>query len=255
MSETDLPARRYSDEEVARLLKRATELQRHESAAPSRDGLTLAELESIAREAGIDAALVRRAVHELDHDPPTGGAARIFLGERPTLLIERTFAGTLTPDELEGLVPEINAAANTTGQVSLVGRTLNFSSTAGGQHPRMTQIMVSSRDGETRLRIEERFGNTAGALFGGIVGGGGVGLGVGAGVAIGQAIGSALLTGMLPFTAVGIAYVTARTIFRRIVGGRRRALARLADRIEDVVAHARAREAARDTTGRLPPPR
>jgi len=51
----ELPARRYNEKEVARLLKRASELQRSSPAAPNPSGLTLTELEDIAREAGLDA--------------------------------------------------------------------------------------------------------------------------------------------------------------------------------------------------------
>jgi hypothetical protein len=236
MAERPLPARRYSDDEVARLLQRATELQRHDPLLGGREGLSLAELESIAGEAGIDPALIRQAANELDREPARHGVGSALLGEETTLIIERRFTGALDRDHLEELVALINGAANATGQISLVGRTLNFSSASGGNHPRSVQVMVSSRNGETRLHIEERYGQLAGALFGGIVGGGGGGLGMGFGLPLGQMLGSAALMAAIPVAVVGGCYLLARTIFRSVVGKRRQALIRLVEQIGEFVA-------------------
>jgi hypothetical protein len=61
MTAPDHPTRRFSEEEVGRLLERATEIQRREGAsADSAGGLTLGELEEIALEAGIDPGHLRR---------------------------------------------------------------------------------------------------------------------------------------------------------------------------------------------------
>ncbi len=57
----DLPSnRRYSDEEVARLLERATQLQADARPIVPGSGLTLRELESIAGEVGLDPAALRQ---------------------------------------------------------------------------------------------------------------------------------------------------------------------------------------------------
>ena len=60
------PSRRYNEKEVADIIKRASELQQAESTAESTTGMSLAELEQVAREAGLDPALVRRAATDLD---------------------------------------------------------------------------------------------------------------------------------------------------------------------------------------------
>ena len=66
------PSRRYTDEEVRRLLTRASELETQGASLPAKiDGPTLTDLEAIASEAGIDPAMVRRAARELDS--PSGG--------------------------------------------------------------------------------------------------------------------------------------------------------------------------------------
>ena len=61
--------RRYSDEEVRALLKRAAELENEGRMLPaSEDGPTLTDLESIASEAGIHPLALREAARELDAD-------------------------------------------------------------------------------------------------------------------------------------------------------------------------------------------
>jgi hypothetical protein len=56
---------RYDDKQVGLILKRATELATDSSPESSPgDGLSLAELEQIAVEAGIDPVLIRRAAQE-----------------------------------------------------------------------------------------------------------------------------------------------------------------------------------------------
>ncbi len=233
---SNLPARRYDDDEVARLLKRATELQAKQPNLRDPGGLTLEELEAIAREAGIDPAMLQEAAAELDSETRQGGLGPLLAGDQIQLTIERSFDGELDTSALESLVPAINAAADITGSVSSVGRTLNFSG-GGQQSTRAVQIMVSSRDGRTTIRIEERYGQLVGALFGGIVGGGGVGFGVGLGSGIGAAVGSVALTVALPFGAMAATYGIARFAFKRVVARRRRALRKLVDQVGATVAH------------------
>ena len=65
----DVPGgnRKFNDEEVALIIKRAAELQQTEQVEqePS-SALSLSEVEEIAKEAGIDPALIRRAASTLD---------------------------------------------------------------------------------------------------------------------------------------------------------------------------------------------
>jgi len=60
-------SRRYTDEEVRKLLKRASELESQGGTLPAPiEGPTLSDLEAIASEAGINPTLVRQAARELD---------------------------------------------------------------------------------------------------------------------------------------------------------------------------------------------
>ncbi|MEE8175809.1 MAG: hypothetical protein V3T97_04300, partial [Gemmatimonadota bacterium] len=66
MPDHELPGRHYTEKEVGLILRRATELQRSEPSARDPAGLTLAELEEVATEVGIDARYLRRAAAELE---------------------------------------------------------------------------------------------------------------------------------------------------------------------------------------------
>ncbi|MGH7576748.1 MAG: hypothetical protein ACREM1_16695 [Longimicrobiales bacterium] len=249
MAEPEHRPRRYAEEEVARLLERATELQRAEgSRGTVAGGLTLRELEEIASEAGIDPHHLRRAAAELE----AGGASpksrwTWLTGAPATILFERTIAAELDAAAFEGLAAEIQQRVGAVGQASLVGRTLTWQ-TETPNKTRSLQIVVTSRGRETHIRIEERLNQLAGALFGGLIGGVGTGAGAtGLGVALGV-LGSAFLAVAFPLGAVTGSYFVARTIFSTTATRRRKALWDLLQHLTDAVA-----DAATDPgAGRLP---
>ncbi len=165
--------RRYGEEEVGLILKRAAELQRQEPAGSGEGGgLTLAELEEIAAEAGIDPRHLQRAAQEVDSlaVPLHGEGADRLIGAPLVLKFERSLPGELPEDRFESLLPNIQDAVEGYGQPSLLGRTLTWQSTSPTSD-RTLQVTASSRDGRTRIRIEERSSQLATQLFGGIVGG------------------------------------------------------------------------------------
>lgn len=225
-------SRRYTDDEIRRLLKRAAELEREKPALPARvDGPTLAEIESIAAEAGMNPALVRQAARELDS--PSAGItvlappSNTFLGAPTVFELEQVVRGEAEQDTLERLVPLLQRAADGMGHPSLMGKTLTWQSEDASK-TRALLVTVSAGRRETRINIEERYGNLAGALFGGIVGGGGTGLGFGVGFGVGLgALGSALFATVFPFVALGGTWALARGIFRHSVHNRMRKLTRL----------------------------
>lgn len=229
------PPRRYDEDEVRRILERATELQRDLPGPTGSDGVTLAELEEIATEAGIDRTLIRRAAREMDVGAEEAGGWATVAGASPKILLERTLPGEIPDEAFEILATEIQRFVGSHGQPAVLGRTLSWRSETPAS-TRLLHVMVTSRDGETHIRIAERLHQLAGGLFGGIVGGfgGGVGLGVGLGVGIG-ALGSALFAVGWPLGIVGLSYMTAREIFRGMVRNRRRALSDLLERLTEVV--------------------
>jgi hypothetical protein len=203
-------ARRYNDEEMSRLLRRAVEL--HQADA-SDSGLTLEELEEVAREAGIGVGALHRAASELDDSlPRMGGLA----GAPMSIRLERTLPLEATADGLEAVIPLLQSASTTPGRANVTARTLAWR-TDSMQSMIDRGVLVSVRNGETRIQIEERYGRLAGTIFGAGVGGIGSGVGFGVGAGVGVAIGSALMIVAFPIFCLGLSYVACRALFGSLV--------------------------------------
>lgn len=228
MTDPEHARRVYGDEEIGRILKRATELQ-HREPTTRPAGITLAELEEIAAEAGIDPTHLRRAAMELETRPDDPCLWSRLAGDELDLVREITLPGELDQAGFERLVTAIQAASREHGQPSLLGRTLTWRADSSSK-TRTTQIVASSRDGETTIRIEENLTQMASGLFGGMTVGAGVGLGVGVGLPIGlEVLGSVLFAAAAPVASVALAYMASRTLYRSITGRRRRAVDKLFD--------------------------
>ena len=240
MSHSDDSSRLYGDREVGLILKRATELQ-DTAPEPSGAGLSLWELEEIALEAGIDPAHLRRAAAEVESGAASSSLATAFLGTSPTVSMERVIPGEIAEDVFEILLPEIQRLDTGQGVPSLFGRTLTWRSNTPS-NTRSLQVTVSSRDGETQIRVEEQLHGLAGGLFGGIMGGGGIGIGVGVGVGV-DVLGSVLFSVAFPLGVIGGCYLIARSIFGATVRRRQRTLHDLMERLSEIVEREIVREA------------
>jgi hypothetical protein len=208
--------------------------------------MSLAELEQVARDAGLDPALVRRAATDLD-TRITDQRPSAFVGSPTRLTLERTIDGEIPPDEYEPMVLEMNRVLGLVGSASTLGRTLQWTAQGVDRRrasSRMVQITVTPRNGRTTIRIEEPLGALAGGLFGGLMGGLGGGL-TGPAVGIGMgAFHSGAIAAALIACAVSSSYLLARTIFGRTVRRRGEELQELMSRL---VQHASA------TAATLPP--
>jgi hypothetical protein len=217
-----LPSRRYNEKEVADIIRRASELQQLETTSESSTGLSLAELEQVAREAGLDPALVRRAATDLDtrvsDEQPSA-----FLGAPTALHLERTIDGEIPAEEYEPMVIEMQSRLGMVGSATTLGRSLQWTVQSADRHraaTRTVQITVTPRNGRTTIRIEERLGGLAGALFGGLMGGlGGGSGGIAAGIGLG-ALHSGFAFAGIWGGVIAASYALARTIYGRL--GRRR---------------------------------
>lgn len=250
MTENDKLARIYGDEEIGRILKRATELQHREPNAPPA-GVTLSELEEIAAEAGIDPTYLKRAAMEVEagHGEPT--LWRKLLGADVGLVREVTLRGEMGEGGFEWIVAAVQAASNLHGQPALLGRTLTWRA-ENASKTRTIQVVVTSRDDKTHIRVEENLTQMASGIFGGVMAGGGLGLGMGFGLPIGiEVLGSALFATIAPIGGLALGYVASRGIYRAVVGSRRRAVNRLFDRVvqetEVAIESARSAEPAVDS--------
>jgi len=239
MAEPGKGDRKFSEEEVALIIKRAAELQQTQQieSEPS-NALTLSEVEQIAREAGIDPKLIRQAAHGLDRPSETSRPSP-WLGAPTRLVFERVIDGEISVDEFEPLINEIRRTLGDNGVPSVLGRTLAWTSSyVGGRrrnNGRMVNVNIVSRSGVTTLRVEEELRNLAGGLFGGLVGGGGGGT---TGISIGVGMGAFHSVGLAVAMWVAVAggfYTLARTIYSNIAIKREKQLRELTSRLEEQI--------------------
>ena len=227
--------RRYSDTEVSRLLKYATELQQSDEAGGpgghEGGGMTLATLQEVAAEAGIEPRYVQLAAARIDSREPTG--LKHWLAGTPLVVrAQRIIPGELREEDYEQIVTKIQVATDVQGTASMVGRTLTWRSVTSKLRSRSLRVTVAARDGETRIQAEQRLHGYAGELYGGVVGGAGMGVGIGVGFGVGLgALGSTLFAAAFPVTLIGGLYVAMRQVMKSTGRKRRAELEALVDRI------------------------
>src|SRR6266511_3819380 len=128
MADTPKRERRFNDEEVALIIKRAAELQQTEQTEQDPgSALSLSDVEQIAREAGIDPKLVRRAALGLDQ-PSTTNRPSPWLGSPTRLVFERVVDGEISVDEFEPLIMQVRRTFGDNGVPSVLGHSLAWSS-------------------------------------------------------------------------------------------------------------------------------
>lgn len=219
----------YGEQEIGRILKRATELQHSAPSAPAA-GLTLADLEEIAAEAGIDPVYLRRAALELDSGVSDSSVWSRVVGDELLLVRDVTLPGELSDDGFERILSAIQTHTRLHGQPSLLGRTLTWRAETQSK-TRTIQIVITTRDGRTNIRVEENLAQLASGLVAGVTSGVGIGVGLGVGVTVGVGIGSVALAVAAPLGIVALSFLGSREIYRNVTGRRRRAIDRLLDRI------------------------
>lgn len=197
--------RRYSDKEVALILQRAAEM----SQAKSTGGMTAAELERVALEAGIDPSAVRLAAEEVARgEARSGGLGEALLGGPVGLRYVFELDGEIAEEHHEALLAAVQRNLDVNGVLNIAGRTFSWQSSSQN---RSLLVQVAPVRGKTVVRIEERLGALLGGIYGGV--GGGVGgslaplAGVGAGFLLGPvgavlAVGGSLLATYLGTRAI-----------------------------------------------------
>ena len=230
--------RRYSEHEVSVILQKAAELQMrtHERADASGEGMSLAELESIATEAGMSVEHVRLAAMQLATRPERS-VSRTLLGAPMRVTVERDVAGELPASALEQVTNVIRRrlGSGRAGQVSAVGRSLLWTQdTLSGS----ITISVSPERGRTVIQVNQHLADFATAMLtiagtGGLLGGGASTIALGAVV---------VMTGPLALgvtaAAMGGSYLLGRRVFRWRTRTSERELHELAEEIAACVAEA-----------------
>lgn len=180
--------KRYSDREVEALIARAVELSREEALPEKpRGGMSLAEVEKAAAEAGLSPDIVRRAALELAARKEAGGSRmrRFLRAEKETAV--RRLAVQPSREAIDRLLLVLPDLADAPGQSVTAPGGFVFR-TDGGYEARMgSRLRLElSKDGEgSALRVERSFDGAAGGIYGGLMGGLGLGCGLGVGLGVG----------------------------------------------------------------------
>jgi hypothetical protein len=216
------PQRQYGTEEVQEILQRAARLEQKKQL--ERPMLSVNEIETIARESGLDPAMVRRAITEFEAKRGEDSLGARLAGAPLKRVFEREVEGEITTDVHEVLAAEIRsvmAGQASTSQVASLGRSLTWTGFGRGG---VIELNVFPRDGKTVIRIDANMGQFAGGIFGGLIGGIGGGLGSNVAWILPTAGHLPWYAGAAGFLAVVTgAYGLARAIFvgaSRAVGGR-----------------------------------
>jgi len=137
----------YDEKAVSAILKRATELQAS-SRSDGGFGLSLAELQQIAAEAGIDPRFVAAAASETSHapEPETN-----FWGGPLNHTIEWMVQGEIDDVAWEGMVAETRRYFKDTGEVRSWSNSKEWAHS--GQNNVQAHVTATSRDNLTRIQI------------------------------------------------------------------------------------------------------
>jgi hypothetical protein len=224
--------RLYSDREVQLILKSAVELQmRADEFHQPAGGMSLEQLEQVAREAGLDAAVIRRAAAQLELANDSG--INVLLGSPDHVIAERTVDFAIEQSEFDRLLEVARSMSREVGEVSTVGRQFGWKGSLDGAK---TDVTVSVSDHSTTVRVRIDLENEVMGHFmlKGVLGGGMGGV-VGAG-AIASLTGVGALAIAAGAVVGGAGYLWARRGLRKSAASYR---ARAEELVEALVARAR----------------
>jgi len=151
--------RRYSDEEFALILERASTLQQQADGAaaqlPERaeggstaEGLSLQAVRDIAEQVGLDSRFIDQAAASLLHDLPGGDSG--LLGGSTSYLVQDDFTRTLTRSQQAELLDVIRACLRNQGVVRDVVGSVEWTSV--GQSTR-TRVTVGADEERVSIRV------------------------------------------------------------------------------------------------------
>ena len=176
-SKPDPGERRFTDRDVALILQRASELDRDGDGEALSRGLSLADLQEIGSEVGLGGELIARAAREVAGTGWRRGG-RSVLGAPLVQREIRAVPGELDPEALGVLVSRVEETVPAQGTVTEALETVRWQ--AQGRFLGR-QVALEPGEGETRIRVEERYTSRSrlllqgipaiyGALFGAVVG-------------------------------------------------------------------------------------
>ena len=218
--------RRLSEKEVALVLRRAVELEEDSPSSnlPSARGLTLPELQEIAREAGINPNLVTQAVAELSEKP---GLEPFSIGGPSTTKKEvRVLPGRLSREGMGELMRIVDQEVAAHGTVVEALGAVRWTSSGWLLN---TQVSVEPTNGETLLRVEERYSDSVRGPLHGIPTFWGLILGLG--LSLGE-FGVALPVALVIAVAgAALGWLSGDLIWRGVAAGSGKRVSSLVDRL------------------------
>jgi hypothetical protein len=242
-----------ADGDAQRIWQRAAELQEATSSQPlpalppattrpheaPTSGYSLTDVRGSAREAGIATKAIDRALAEYGLAPSSSTAVApaeikdlteaksVFAGEATVIEYEAVVEGEVSERDFDVLGNVIRQrTAGDAGMLTAVGRSLNWSSSAGAN--RMSVTIVARR-GKTTIRCTENLAGLTGAIFGPTMGAGGGG---GGGMVFGVVMGAThhpLIAAAGWLGMVATSFGVARTIFSAKARARKRKLKALVE--------------------------
>ena len=222
MADTPLDERKFTEQEVHEILKKAVE-KAPSGALVKSEGLSLAELKAIGGEVGIDPARLEDAARAID----LGGGNRPnqILGGPTVLHFERKVEGELDPRDTTEILSSIRRTMGRQGEVNEIHGSLEWSD-KGDVGERY--VNLSSRDGTTTIRSSANLSQAAVVTF---LPAGMLGLIMSfAGLARFVKSGSEIAL-ILGLTVLPILYPILRTIFRKISGSESAKLQQVVDEL------------------------
>jgi hypothetical protein len=215
--------RRFTDEEVAQILREASEAQEGSRPGGSDGGLTLVQLREIAAEVGLDPKEIEAAASRLA--PYRAPFAVPILGTPVAPRFERDLSGELSREDFADLLDTIRTVLGRRGitAVELDALEWRAADVMGGRY-----VSVVPRNGKTRVRVFGNFRDGAALVFlgGGILA---TSLSIAALAALG--LKDLLGVGLLP-AAMLLSLLPTRAFWRWRYGKEAKVLADLTDLLE-----------------------
>jgi hypothetical protein len=223
-------SRRFTDQEVAQVLQRATELEdrRPTEAGPVR-GLTLADLHEIGREVGLGPDAVDAAVRAIEAD----ARPRVTAGLVAPLTAKLSWdvPGGLDRADLDRLIRLVEERVDLTGTVTEALGTVRWTTVPrGNKFERTLQVSLTAGEAETRIQVIGRHPASLRGLL--------HGLPAMWGAMIGGAVVASAATGLLGaigamLVSSGIGLGIGRVIWQAVARWNRRQVHRVATELVD----------------------
>ncbi len=228
MADIPIEERRFTDEEIRAILKKAVEKSPSRALAKKSEGLSLAELKTIGEEVGIDPARLEDAARAV----ASGGANRsnALVGGPTVVNFERKVEAEFDPKQTPDILAVIRRTMGHQGEVDEIHGSLEWRAEGdiGARY-----VTLSPREESTTITSSANLTNAAVITYlpAGIVGGIASMIGL-----ITFAKDGSLIGLILALTVLPVLYTVLRTIYGKISGTESAKLERVADELARLMA-------------------